>query len=66
MKFVKFVHFVGFIKKIFVTMHGHMNVLLPYFYILMIGLTMATKQEPKHVADLLNNKVGFRLKILHF
>jgi hypothetical protein len=27
---------------------------------------MATKQQPKHVADLLNSKVVFWLKNLHF
>jgi hypothetical protein len=29
------------------------------FYILGIGLMMATKQQPKHLADLLSSKVVF-------
>jgi hypothetical protein len=43
-KFGKFLRLVGFIKNKFVTMHGHMNVLLLSFYILVIGLMIATKQ----------------------
>ena len=42
------------------------NVLLPSSYILWIGLTMATKQQSKHVAALLNSKVVFWPKTLHF
>ena len=42
-KFVKLLHLVGFITKIFVTMHGHMNVKKWFFRLVL--------ERPKHEID---------------